>query len=87
MALRDMSCDNICRCRKLKYQTSSGVQQTARHDLVRPILIEEVRGMRLRGWGSRIAASLFGLVLLVLLTGFIYEQIGRAMDAAACLHG
>ncbi len=38
--------------------------------------------MRLRWWGSRIAAWLFGLVLLVLLTGFIYEQVGRAMDAS-----
>lgn len=38
--------------------------------------------MRLRWWGSRIAAGLFGLVLLVLLTGFTYEQIGRATDAS-----
>lgn len=38
--------------------------------------------MRLRWWGSRIAAALFGLVLLVLLTGFTYEQIGRAMSAS-----
>jgi pimeloyl-ACP methyl ester carboxylesterase len=38
--------------------------------------------MRLRSWGSRIAAALFGLVLLVLLTGFTYEQIGRARDAS-----
>lgn len=33
-----------------------------------------------RRWISRIAAALFGLVLLVLLTGFTYEQIGRARD-------
>lgn len=35
---------------------------------------------RLRRWISRIAAALFGLVLMVLLTGFTYEQIGRARD-------
>jgi pimeloyl-ACP methyl ester carboxylesterase len=35
-----------------------------------------------RRWISRIAAALFGLVLLVLLTGFTYEQIGRARDAS-----
>ena len=38
--------------------------------------------MRLRSWGSRIAAALLGLVPLVLLTGFTYEQIGRARDAS-----
>lgn len=38
--------------------------------------------MRLRWWGFRIAAVLFGLVLLVLATGFTYEQIGRATDAS-----
>src|SRR6266567_3833654 len=38
--------------------------------------------MRLRWWGSRIAVSLFGLALLILLTGFVYEQVGRAMDAS-----
>jgi pimeloyl-ACP methyl ester carboxylesterase len=37
---------------------------------------------RLRRWISRIAATLFGLVLLVLLTGFAYEQIGRARDVS-----
>jgi len=35
-----------------------------------------------RRWISRIAAALFGLVLVVLLTGFTYEQIGRARDAS-----
>jgi pimeloyl-ACP methyl ester carboxylesterase len=38
---------------------------------------------RLRRWFSRIAAALFGLVLAVLLTGFTYEQIGRARDASS----
>ena len=36
--------------------------------------------MRLRRWMSSIAATLFGLALLVLLAGFTYEQIGRALD-------
>lgn len=36
--------------------------------------------MRLRLWISRIAATLLGFVLLVLLTGFIYERIGRTLD-------
>ena len=37
--------------------------------------------MRLRWWVSRIAATLFGLVLVVLLIGFAYEQNGRSLDA------
>jgi pimeloyl-ACP methyl ester carboxylesterase len=36
---------------------------------------------RLRLAFSRTAAALFGFVLLVLLTGFTYEQIGRAREA------
>jgi pimeloyl-ACP methyl ester carboxylesterase len=35
---------------------------------------------RLRRWISRLAAALFGLVLLFLLAGFTYEQIERATD-------
>jgi pimeloyl-ACP methyl ester carboxylesterase len=34
------------------------------------------------GWISRIVGALFGLVLLVLLAGFTYEQIGRSHDAS-----
>ena len=37
---------------------------------------------RLRRAFSITAAALFGLVLLVLLTGFTYEQIGRAREAS-----
>jgi hypothetical protein len=36
---------------------------------------------RLRLWTSRIIVALFGLVLLMLFSGFIYEQVGRAEDA------
>jgi pimeloyl-ACP methyl ester carboxylesterase len=35
---------------------------------------------RLRRWIFRIGVGLFGLVLLVLLAGFAYEQIGRSHD-------
>jgi hypothetical protein len=35
---------------------------------------------RLRKWVPRIVAALFGLVCLVLLAGFTYEQIGRSHD-------
>ena len=36
---------------------------------------------RLKRWTSRIVAPLFALVLLMLVAGFTYEQIGRTQDA------
>jgi pimeloyl-ACP methyl ester carboxylesterase len=36
---------------------------------------------RFRRWTFRIFAALFGLVFLIFLAGFIYEQVGRTEDA------
>ena len=34
-----------------------------------------------RLWTSRIVVALSGLLLLALLAGFVYEQVGRTQDA------
>jgi pimeloyl-ACP methyl ester carboxylesterase len=41
--------------------------------------------MRLKWWIFRLVVGLFGLVLLVLLAGFTYEQIGRSHDVSRLL--